>query len=55
MGGRATQLLLNQKTNEAVKPQVNFKFTYFPLVILDMGEEAEGGETQNNHKRRLSK
>ena len=44
LGGRATKLPLNQKTNVAVKPQVNFQITYFPLVILDLW-----GETQNNH------
>lgn len=45
LGGRATKLPLNQKTNEAVKPQVNFQITHFPLVILDLR-----WETQNNHK-----
>lgn len=39
LGGRATELPLNQKTNEAVKPQVNFEITYFPSVILDLRGE----------------
>lgn len=37
LGGRANKLPLNQKTNGAVEPQVNFQITYFTKQ-LDLGE-----------------
>lgn len=51
-GSKATKLPLNQKTNEAAKPQVNFQITYFPLVILDL--EREGRHKTTISERRLS-
>lgn len=51
LGGRVTKLPLNQKTNKAVKPQVNFQITYFHLVILDFKGERHKTTTR---ERRLS-